>query len=85
MGRKFAGILTLIVTSVVLVQAIRDGAQLESAMIAVIAWSIGSAAAGWLIGAIAESTVEESARTTLEAELAAIAPPQAPASEPATS
>ena len=72
MGRKYAGILSLSATSVALVQAMRGGASLESAMLAVIGWSIAAAAAGWLIGAIAEATVEESARVRLEDELKAV-------------
>ena len=85
MGRTFAGILAMVGTTVVLIEAIRYGADLDSAMIAVIGWSMALAAGGWLIGVLAQQTVDESVKSTLEAELAAVNRTDAPPAEGAAS
>lgn len=57
---------------VVLLRAIKDGGGLEGTIPQAVVWMITLFLVGAVVGAIAEWTIEESVRTRIETELAAI-------------
>ena len=79
MGRRFAGILALTGTTVVLLQGVRRGGSFDSIVLSAACWTAALAAAGWLIGVIANQTVDEAVKTRLESELAAATAANEPA------
>lgn len=78
MGRTFAGILGLTAFVTVLVRGLIDGHPYPTLLLATVALFV-FAAMGWVIGKIAETTVEGSVRAAFEAQLAAAetTPPEA--------
>ena len=71
MGRAFAGILGPLAMATVVLRALRHGAAIE----ATLQWATISlcmfAVVGYLLGSLAEWTVEESVRSKVAAEVAA--------------
>ena len=57
---------------IVLLRAVKNGSGLESTIPQAVFWTLMLSIAGAIIGTIAERTVDESVRTKLESELAAI-------------
>jgi len=70
-------IMALIGMNVVLMRALKDGAGMDSTVISAIAWMVVLGLVGAVVGALAKTTVDESVRTKIEAELATISDQQA--------
>lgn len=70
MARKYAGIMALVGMTTVLFRSLRAGYGLESAMISALAWMATLGVVGLIVGAIAQATVDESVRVTVEQQLA---------------
>lgn len=69
MARTYAGILALVGMIVVLLRALKEGAGVDGTTLQAIAVMALLAVVGFVVGAIAQMTVEESIRTRLQAEL----------------
>ena len=81
MGREFAGILGLVAFSTVVLRAAIAG-EAESALLTATIGLFAFAAAGWMLGTIADSTIEQSVRARFAAEMQAA---EEAAKEPAKS
>ncbi len=79
MVRTYAVIMALIGMNVVLMRALKDGAGMDSTVISAIAWMVMLGLVGAVVGSLAKTTVDESVRTKIEAELTAISDQQATA------
>jgi len=71
-ARTFAAVMALIGMQVTLLRAMKDGAGLEDTITTALAWMALLGAIGMIVGSIAQATVDESVRTMVEAEFAAI-------------
>lgn len=69
MARKYAAVMALLGLSVVLLRALKDGASFEGTITTGLMWMVCFGAVGYLVGAIARSTVDESVQRQVEAEL----------------
>ncbi len=69
MARTYAAVMALIGLQVVLLRAMKDGAGFEGTIAIGLAWMALFGAIGMVVGYIAQQTVDESVRNTLEAEL----------------
>jgi hypothetical protein len=72
MARKYAGILALVGMSVVLIRSLKNGATVESAVMASLGGMLVLGLVGMIVGAVAQATVEESVRSQIERDLARI-------------
>jgi hypothetical protein len=70
MARKYAGILALVGMSVVLIRSLKNGATVESAVMASLGGMLVLSLVGMIVGAVAQATVEESVRSQIERDLA---------------
>ena len=70
MGRAYAGILGLLAMSMVMLRGVLHGAGLESTFSMATISLISFAAVGFVLGTIAESTVDEAVRSRIERQLA---------------
>jgi hypothetical protein len=70
MGRSYAAVLGLTAFATVVARGVLQGGG-SGVMLEAAAALVAFAAAGWLIGAIAESTVRQSVEATFNAEVAA--------------
>jgi len=70
MARKYAGILALVGMSVVLIRSLKNGATVESAVMASLGGMLLLGLVGMIVGAVAQATVEESVRSQIERDLA---------------
>jgi hypothetical protein len=70
MARRYAGILALVGMSVVLTRALKNGASVESAVMASLGGMLVLGFVGMIVGAVAQATVEESVRSQIERNLA---------------
>ena len=70
MGRDFAGILGLVAISTTVLRGAIAGVA-DEAMLTATIHLFAFAAAGWILGTIAESTIEQSVRMRFAAELKA--------------
>ena len=70
MGRQFAGILGLIAFSTIVLRGAFSGSSHDALFTATISL-FAFAAAGWILGTIAQTTVEQSVRARFDAELKA--------------
>jgi hypothetical protein len=70
MARKYAGILALVGMSVVLIRSLKNGATVESAVMASLGGMLVLGLVGMIVGAVAQATVEESVRSQIERDLA---------------
>jgi hypothetical protein len=70
MARKYAGILALVGMSVVLIRSLKNGATVESAVMASLGGMLVLGLVGMIVGAVAQVTVEESVRSQIERDLA---------------
>jgi hypothetical protein len=70
MGRDFAGILGLVAFCTTVLRGAIAGVA-EDALLTATIHLFAFAAAGWVLGTIAESTIEQSVRTRFAAELKA--------------
>jgi len=68
-ARTFAAVMALIGMQVTLLRAMKEGAGFEGTIPIALAWMALLGAIGMIVGAIAETTVDESVRTLIEAEL----------------
>lgn len=68
-ARTYAGILALVGMLVVLFRALKDGAGVDGTMLHAMLAMGTMAATGFVIGAIAEATVDESVRRKMQAEI----------------
>jgi len=71
-ARTYAAVMALLGMIVVLMRAMKEGAGLDGTIENGLVWMILLGAVGLLVGAIAQATVDESVRTKIEAELAAL-------------
>jgi hypothetical protein len=69
-ARNYAGIMALVGMTVVLCRSLRTGDGLESAIVSALAWMATLGVVGLIVGAIAQATVDESVRVTMEQQLA---------------
>jgi hypothetical protein len=72
MARKYAGILALVGMSVVLIRSLKNGATVESAVMASLGGMLVLGLVGMIVGAVAQATIEESVRSQIERDLARI-------------
>ena len=70
MARRYAGILALVGMSVVLIRSLKNGASVESAVMASLGGMLALGLVGMIVGAVAQATVEESVRSQIERDLA---------------
>jgi hypothetical protein len=70
MARRYAGILALVGMSVVLIRSLKNGATVESAVMASLGGMLVLGLVGMIVGAVAQATVEESVRSQIERDLA---------------
>lgn|GEM_PF-1530295 len=70
MARTYSAMMALIGLLVILFRGIKEGAGSEGTITAGLCWMVLLGAIGWVVGAIAAHTVDESVRTKIEAELA---------------
>lgn len=71
MARQYAAVLALVGMSTVLFRALRHGSGVESAVTGGLSWMAIMGLVGLVVGAIAQSTIEESVRLSMEQEYAA--------------
>ncbi len=69
MARTFAGILALIGMQVVFLRAIKNGAGVDGTVLQALAAMALLAAVGFVVGSIAQMTVDDAVRTRIQAEL----------------
>ena len=69
MGRTFAGILGLTAFSVTLIRGVLAGSSADEVTLTATLLLFAFAAMGWIVGAIAETTVIDSVRSRFEAEM----------------
>ena len=72
MARSYSAIMALIGMVVVLLRGMKDGAGFDGTIASGLCWMVLLGAIGMVVGFIAAQTVDESVRTKIEAELAAI-------------
>ncbi|MEM8944620.1 MAG: hypothetical protein AAGD11_05495 [Planctomycetota bacterium] len=72
MARSYSAVMALIGMVVVMMRGLKAGAGFEDTVIAGLGWMALLGAIGMIVGFIAAQTVDESVRTKIEAELAAI-------------
>jgi hypothetical protein len=70
MARRYAGILALVGMSVVLIRSLKNGASVESAVMASLGGMLALGLVGMIVGAVAQATVEEAVRSQIERDLA---------------
>ncbi len=73
MARSYSAVMALIGMVVVMLRGMKNGAGFEGTVAAGLCWMVLLGAVGLVVGFIAAQTVDESVRTTIEAELAAMA------------
>ncbi len=73
MARSYSAVMALIGTVVVMLRGMKNGAGFDGTVVTALGWMVLLGAIGMVVGAIAAQTVDESVRTKIEAELAAIA------------
>lgn len=71
MGRSYAGILGLTAFTTSVMRGAIAGHSPDAALLTATIFLFAFAAAGWIIGTIAESTVDQAVRTRFETELKA--------------
>jgi hypothetical protein len=71
-ARTFAGILAHVGMLVVLFRALKDGAGFDGTILQAVATMALLAVVGLVIGSIAEATIDESVRASMQAELDAM-------------
>ena len=69
MARTYAVVMALLGMVVVLLRGMKEGAGFDGTIAASLAWMALLGAIGMIVGAIAETTLVESVRTKIEAEL----------------
>ena len=69
MGRSYAGILGPVAMTVVILRGVAGGAAADATLWSAVLALAGLAVVGWMVGFIAESTIEESVRSKMEVEL----------------
>ena len=85
MARTYAAILSLVGMQVVLLRAMKSGAGFDGTILNAMAWMALLGVVGFVIGAIAQQTVDESVRIKIETELLALyGDPSEEATEPET-
>ena len=72
MARTFSAVMGLLGMLVVLLRGLKDESGFDDTILAGICWMALLGAVGMIVGFIAAQTVDESVRTKIEAELAAI-------------
>ena len=72
MARTYSAIMALVGMVVVLLRGMKDGAGFDGTIASGLCWMVLLGAIGMVVGFIAAQTVDESVRTKIEAELAAI-------------
>lgn len=77
MGRAYAGVLGYLAAALTLARGVIAGGGVESTVLSAIVCLAGFAVIGWVLGTIAESTVDQSVRQQLEAQLQATQSPEA--------
>ena len=77
---SFAGIMALVGMSVVLCRALKGGEAFEAAVVSALTWMAILGSVGFVVGALAQATVDEAVRHHMERELAATITPSAPGS-----
>ena len=70
MGRIYAGILGPLALAVVVVRSLRHGGNAESTLMVAALCLLGFAAIGYVIGTLAQWTIDDSVRARVEMELA---------------
>ena len=76
LARSFAVIMGLLGMVTVLLRAVKDGSGLEGSVPQAVTWMLVLALVGAVVGAIAEKTMIDSVRATIEARLAATSEPE---------
>ncbi len=72
MARTYSAIMALVGMVVVLLRGMKDGAGFDGTIASGLCWMVLLGAIGMVVGFIAAQTVDESVRTKIEVELAAI-------------
>ncbi len=72
MARSYSAVMALIGMVVVMLRGMKDGAGFDGTIATGLCWMVLLGTIGLVVGAIAAQTVDESVRTKIEAELAAM-------------
>ena len=83
MARTHAAVMALLAMLVVLLRALKNHSGFEGTITTALIWMFLFGIVGFVVGSIAQATVDQSVLETLEAELAAATPKQQ-ATEPPT-
>ena len=70
MARRYAAIMALVGMSTVLVRAFKNGNAFEAAVVSALGWMAIFGVIGLVVGAIAQSTIDEAVRLQMERNLA---------------
>jgi hypothetical protein len=76
MGRAYAGVLGYLAAVLTLARGVWSGGGLEGTLLTMLAVMPLFAAIGFVVGTIAQTTVDQAMREKLEVELAASHPPE---------
>ncbi len=76
MGRAYAGVLGYLAAVLTLARGVWSGGGLEGTLLTMLAVMPLFAAIGFVVGTIAQTTVDQAMREQLELELAASHPPE---------
>jgi len=78
LARTLAAVMALLAMLVVLLRAMKDQAGFDGTIETALIWMFLFGIVGFVVGSIAQATVDQSVLDALEAELAATAPKQQP-------
>jgi hypothetical protein len=84
LARTNAAIMALLAMLVVLLRALKDHAGFEATITTALVWMSLFGVIGFVVGTIAQATVDQSVLSTIEAALKASAPQQSPDKTPVT-
>ncbi len=73
MARSYSAVMALIGMVVVMLRGMKDGSGFDGTIATALCWMVLLGSIGMVVGFIAAQTVDESVRTKIEAELAAMA------------
>jgi hypothetical protein len=70
-ARKYAVLMALVGMLLVLLRGLKDGHGFEATIVNALSWMAALGLIGLLVGSIAQSTIDEAVRLSMEQELAA--------------
>ncbi len=77
MARKYAVLMALVGLLLVLLRALKNGSGFESTIVTALSWMAMFGLIGFMVGSIAQTTIDDAVRQRMEQELAAAGVPHA--------